>query len=278
MSTQPEKLHSRALVAGATGYAGRAVVERLRAEGVPTTAHVRPDSPRLSTWEGHFGALGAEVDTTPWSLAAMTAAVGRLEPTHVFALLGTTRARARRSSDAAERDHPYETVDYGLTAILLQACIDSGIRPKFVYLSALGADARAGNAYLRVRGRLEHELRDSGLSYLVFRPSFITGPDREERRRLERISAIAADAAIRALGWIGLGRFGARLRSVDAATLADSMVAMALDPRTTDRVVERDELPASGERSTPASLPPGRSGALASGSEAAPRVRPRSGV
>lgn len=257
--THPEQLQPRAFVAGATGYVGQALVARLRAAGVETTAHVRPDSRELDAWRSRFEALGARVDTTPWEAEALTRTIARLEPTHVFAVLGTTRARARRSADPAERARPYEAVDYGLTAMLLQACLTSGMTPRFVYLSAIGSDARSRNRYLRVRGRFERELRDSGLPYLVFRPSFITGRDREERRLGERLAAAIADAVIRLLAWVGLERFGARLRSIDAVTLADAMVRLALDPAAAARVVERDELPVRGATRPPA-LPPRSSG------------------
>ncbi len=233
----------RLFVAGATGYTGQAVVRRARTRGLEVIAHVRPDSPSLAEWRVRFETLGATVDMTPWDEDAMQDTLEHHRPTHVFALLGTTRARARRSDDAGERADPYEAVDYGLTALLLRAAQASAVEPTLVYLSALGADARSGNSYIAVRGRLERELRNSGLRYLVVRPSFITGGDRPEPRRLERIAARATDLAVRALGAVGLGRFGARLRSIDATTLAESMIDLALERGAENRVVERDELP-----------------------------------
>lgn len=248
----PGKLPASAFVAGATGYTGRAVVERLRTAGIPTTAHVRPDSDRVEEWERRFGELGARVDTTEWSEIAMTATIARLEPTHVFALLGTSRKRARHSSWDEERRAPYETVDYGLTSLLLRASVASGIRPRFVYLSSLGADANARNAYLRVRGRLERELRDSGIDFVVFRPSFITGPDREERRVAERVGAWATDAMVRIMELVKLGRFVRRLESIDARTLAGAMVAASMSADSANAVFERDQLPRRGD---PGALP-----------------------
>ena len=59
-------------VAGATGLTGREVVAQLRQRGVPTVAHVRPDSPRLDEWRARFEALGATVDTTPWAPDPLT--------------------------------------------------------------------------------------------------------------------------------------------------------------------------------------------------------------
>jgi len=82
-----------AFVAGATGFTGREVVRLLAERGVPTVAHVRPDSPRLEEWKKRFSAVGAEVDATAWDEAAMLETMSRVRPATVFALLGTTRAR-----------------------------------------------------------------------------------------------------------------------------------------------------------------------------------------
>lgn len=101
-----------AFVAGATGYTRRAVVRVLAERGVPVAAHVRPDSPRLTEWHARFAALGAEVDDTPWDADALAATLARRQPTHVFALLGTTRARAKREGTTS----PYEAVDYALSS------------------------------------------------------------------------------------------------------------------------------------------------------------------
>jgi len=92
-----------AFVAGATGYTGREVVRELRARGIETIAHVRPDSLALTRWRGEFEALGARVDTTPWDEAAMRATFDAFRPTLVFALIGTTRARAARAAKSSAR-------------------------------------------------------------------------------------------------------------------------------------------------------------------------------
>lgn len=247
-----QALTPRVFVAGATGYVGRAVVARLRAAGVSVTAHIRPGSRQLAEWTDRFEAMGAVVDSTEWSPVPITAAIARTEPSHVFALIGTSRKRARGSSDPAERQSPYEAVDYGLTSMLLKACVSVGMRPRFIYLSSIGADARARNSYLRVRGTLERELRDSGLPYVVFRPSFITGSDRPEYRFAERAGAALTDAAARVLNFARLGKFLARLRSIDAVTLADAMVRISLEPEAANRVIERDKLPPRDSAGKPA--------------------------
>src|SRR5690606_9110185 len=172
---------------------GRAVVKGCVRHGAATVAHVRPDSPRLEEWRARFAADGAAMDATPWDGAAMVGTLVRLRPTHVISLLGTTRARARAAASQGEgkgKGESYRSVDYGLTHMLIRAAVAAaaatGVRPRLVYLSAVGASEDTRNAYLRMRGLVERELRECGLPYLVVRPSFITGPDRDETRRAER--------------------------------------------------------------------------------------------
>ena len=234
-----------AFVAGATGYVGRALVRVLTARGTRVVAHVRPDSPQLDAWRTRFAAMGATVDATPWDEHAMAATLAALRPTVVYALLGTTRKRTRAAAARGAADG-YEHVDYGLTALLLRAtqhaARDTGTAPRFVYLSAVGADAASRNPYLAVRGRLEAELRASGLPWTVARPSFITGPDRDESRPAERIGAAVVDAALAIPGWLGARRLRDRWRSTTADELARALARLAADPRAAGAVVEGDRL------------------------------------
>ena len=234
-----------AFVAGATGYVGRALVRVLAGQGTPVVAHVRPDSPERDTWRVRFADLGATADVTPWDAEAMAGTLAALRPSAVFALLGTTRQRARAAAAHGARES-YETVDYGLTALLLQAtrraarAMDTPAR--FVYLSSVGADAASRNPYVAVRGRLEAELRASGLPWTVARPSFITGPDRDESRPAERIGAAVVDAALVVPGWLGARRLRDRWRSTTAVELARALVRLAADPAADGAVVEGDGL------------------------------------
>ena len=83
----------RAWVAGATGYTGQAVVGELRAHGIDTIAHVRPDSRELTQWTERFAVHGAAVSSCAWSQDALNEAMASARPTLVFALLGTGSAR-----------------------------------------------------------------------------------------------------------------------------------------------------------------------------------------
>ncbi|HEX6559620.1 MAG TPA: NAD(P)H-binding protein [Longimicrobiales bacterium] len=227
----------RAFVAGATGYTGRAVVGELITRGVTVYAHVRPESPRLAEWRARFERLGAVVDVTPWDRQSIRDSLQHIQPDHVFALLGTTRARAREAASRGS-DASYEAVDYGLTALLLEATREA----RFIYLSSLGVSARARNPYLAVRWRLESELKTSGLSYIIARPSFITGSDREEFRFGERAAAGLADKVLEAAGLIGMKSLHDRFASMTGQQLAKALVCAALDEKCRNTILETPQL------------------------------------
>ena len=237
-----------AFVAGATGYTGREVVRALVGRGARAVAHVRPDSPRLAEWRERFGEMGAEVDATPWEEPAMRATLARWRPTHVFALLGTTRARGKRADESGGGGavpDSYESVDYGLTSLLIRATVASssaGSRPRFIYLSAAGVREGIKNAYVAARWRAESELRASGLPFVIARPGFITGADREERRPLERVAAVVGNALLAVAGVLGASGLRQRYRSMTGAELAAALVRLALDPLTEDVVVDGEGL------------------------------------
>lgn len=235
---------STVFVAGATGYTGREVTRLCAEGGHRTVAHVRPDSPSLEAWRGRFEAMGAEVDATAWADGPMAETLTRLQPDVVFALLGTTRARgraaARRGAEASSQS--YEAVDYGLTAMLLRAAVSAGSRPRFVYLSSLGTRAGVRNHYLAVRWKTEEAVRASGLPYTLARPSFISGPDRDDGRVGERVGASLAHAAMSALALLDGGHTQRKFGPHGNTDLAAGLIRCAFDPEFEGRVAEAADL------------------------------------
>jgi nucleoside-diphosphate-sugar epimerase len=230
-----------AFVAGATGYTGREVVRDLVGRGVRTIAHVRPDSPRVEEWRQRFETGGAAVDTTPWGDAEMTQTLSTLQPTHVFSLLGTTRARRRQSATRGEVES-YESIDFGLTAMLIRAAVASGSKPRFVYLSSLGVREHTTNPYLVARLRAESLLRTSGLPYTIARPSIITGPERDESRPMERASAVALNSIAAIARLVGARRFAGSVHSLTGPDLAAGLVRQAFDPAAENTTLGAEEL------------------------------------
>lgn len=227
MEESMEEATSTAFIAGATGYVGQALVEALAARRVVIpVAHVRPGSSSAEALVPIFQAQGARIERTPWQPDAMAQTLERLRPDVVFCVLGTTRDRMKRSDD----DASYEAVDYGLTKLLVDACRGARIRPRFVYVSAIGVKPGRGNAYMRARWKADAYVRESGLPHTVARPAIISGPDRDEARPGERFAATAVDAALSLLGAVGLDETRDRWASMDAGELAAALIALAYSP------------------------------------------------
>jgi len=230
-----------AYVAGATGYTGREVVRLLCAAGVQTIAHVRPNSSRLAEWTERFTAMGAQVDATPWEADAMATRLNEISPTCVFGLLGTTRKRGK----AARKDgltETYETIDYGLTALLIQACTTLPTKPRFVYLSSLGVSKNAASAYAKARWKTETYLRESGLCYTIARPGFIPGPDRDDSRPGEVLGAKTLDGLLSIIAVFGGKGTQQRYRSISNTHLARALLRGALEVQEEQVVLESQDL------------------------------------
>lgn len=243
-----------AFVFGATGYVGQAVVRAAaRTEGVArVVAHARPDSPRGAALEAEAGEC-VVIDRTPLEVASLSKTLESIEPSHVFLCHGTTSRRARAEGISA----PYETVDLGLTQLVLEAARSVSPPPRIVYLSAVGASAKARGAYLSARWRAEEAVRSSGLPFTICRAPLLGGPDRAEPRRLETLARSVADPVLRVLGGVGLTKLRDLLSSMDAAEAAEGLVRSGFHYMTINRVVKSDELRRVGvyerERWTPES-------------------------
>jgi nucleoside-diphosphate-sugar epimerase len=229
-----------AFVAGATGYTGRAVVCFLAESGVETVAHIRPNSSKREEYSERFEEYGARVDTTPWDEDAMRDTIAGLEPDLLFCLIGTTRARKSQASNPNR--HTYEEVDYRLTDLLVRACQQAHVWPRFVYVSAIGAGPNTASDYMRARWQAERCVVESDLPYTVVRPAIISGPGRSESRPGERIGAVVGDAVLGVLGAVGLKGLRDRFQSMTNTELAEHLVDLGLSPEGENRIFDAYEL------------------------------------
>jgi uncharacterized protein YbjT (DUF2867 family) len=226
-----------AFVLGATGFVGREVTRQLAVRGAQVIAHVRPDSRSLEEWRGKLTAMGAQVDTTAWDTAAMTATIARIKPSQIYILIGTTSHRAK--ADAVAGDI-YEAVDYGLTKITADAAAASGVAPRLVYLSSIGANAASSSAYVRARGKAEDAVRGAGVPWVIARPAIITG-ERDETRLGEGAAAVVGDGLLAVAGLFGGRKLRDKYRSTTPDVLGSALIRLGEAPEH-DRIADGDAL------------------------------------
>lgn len=142
----------RVLVAGATGYIGRHVVQALLADGHDVSALVRRDAARPDS-EVVDAALHG-VRTTDWDNLAQ---VG-----HVDVVVSCIASRTGVAADAWR-------VDHGLNQQLLDAAQAAGAR-RFVLLSAICVQ-KPRLAFQFAKLEFEKALAASGLEYAIVRPT-----------------------------------------------------------------------------------------------------------
>lgn len=193
----------RALVYGATGLVGRALVAQLVNDINYAEVHVLlrrpvddlPASPRLACSVVDFGQL-------PERLPAVD---------DVYCCIGTTRAQAGSRS-------AFRKVDVDLVVETARAARRRGAE-RLAVVSALGADPRAALFYSRVKGEMEQAVAQLGYSSLVIvRPSLLIGDraDTGQARRFGEQLALAVAEPLAAL-------LPTRWRPVHAQTVAKAL-------------------------------------------------------
>ena len=199
------------LVTGGTGFIGGHVVQALRAAGVPLRCLVR-DRRRADAVE-RLGCELAEGDMTdPESLRRALDGVNRV--VHLVAI-------------RQGKDEEFERVMSKGTRDLLDAARDAGV-DRFVHMSALGTSEHTQDLvpYYRAKWEMEQAVRGSGLSHVIFRPSFVFGADGGILPTFRRLAKLAPITPIAGSGnqrpqpiWVGdLASYLVRALEEDAAT------------------------------------------------------------
>jgi len=150
------------LVTGGTGFVGGHVVHALRASDQQVRALVRDRS--SGTKLESSGAELVEGDvTSPESLRR--AAAGADAVVHLVAIRQGKREEFQRVMVDGTRN-------------LLAAAKEAGV-DRFVHMSALGTSAETKDLvpYYGAKWQMEQDVKASGIPYVIFRPSFIFGPD-----------------------------------------------------------------------------------------------------
>jgi NADH dehydrogenase len=150
------------LVTGATGFVGGHVVHALRAKQHDVRCLVRRPqrAQQLSSW----GCELAEGDVTDAS-SLQRAVAGCDAVVHLVSIIAGRRSDFERIMEQGTRD-------------LVAAARDAGAR-RFVLMSALGTTERTKDLvpYYHAKWEMERAVRESGVEFVILRPSFVFGRD-----------------------------------------------------------------------------------------------------
>jgi NADH dehydrogenase len=155
-------------VAGASGFIGRAIVRRLltmpeiRVRGMTRSPERARERLALSNLEW----VRAEV-TEPGTLPEALTGADTIVSTVQF---------EGYPVENPKKGLTFERVDLGGTVALLEAGKKAGVK-RFIYISGAAADESATHPAFRAKGRAERAIRESGLSWTIFRPSLVYGPE-----------------------------------------------------------------------------------------------------
>lgn len=161
------------LVAGGSGFLGRAIVQALAARGEPVSvmSH-RPERAERFFSGSAVGVRAGDVQqpqTLPAALADCDTVINAVQ-FEGFPV------------ENPAKGYTFEEVDWHGTERLVAAAQAAGVR-RFIYLSGAGAAPDAEMVWFRAKWGAETAVRESGLTYTVIRPSWVYGPGDQSLNR-----------------------------------------------------------------------------------------------
>lgn len=133
----------------------------------------------------------------------------------IFSCLGTTRTETPDPDlyKKIDLEYPLSIALYGL---------ENGVQ-QFHIVSSIGADAASSNAYLKLKGQLENELKKINYPSLhIYQPSYLTG-----ERKKKRISDKIISPLLRLIDPLLAGPFK-KYRSIPAEKVARAILNQSL--------------------------------------------------
>jgi uncharacterized protein YbjT (DUF2867 family) len=145
----------------------------------------------------------------------------------VFCCIGTTQAKT-------PDEETYYKIDHGIPVEAAKLAKENKI-PRFMVISALGADSDSRFFYNRTKGEMERDVLAQGIpETYIFEPSLIAG-NREENRPFE-----AAWKKVMSVGDHLLVGPLKKYRSIHAGSIADAMIYVANNKYAATRIESRE--------------------------------------
>ena len=210
-----------ALVFGATGLVGNALVEELCISDHYDL--IKIFTRRKTDYEGRVKIKEFIADfnnVREWS--------DLISGDDLFICLGTTIRKAGSVSRMEE-------IDRDLPVNIASVASGNSVK-KLAVISSLGANPDSSNSYLRIKGEMERGLMKLNFSTLIIlRPSILLG-NRNERRRGEEIAKIM----MKFTGVFFVGKL-AKYKGIEGRKVAKAMVK-AINEKTGTEILESDAI------------------------------------
>ena len=156
----------RVFITGATGFVGRYIVKELLLQGYEVGCLVR-NVKKAEKILGE-GIKAYKVDFE--DKKSIKEAFEGFEPDFLIHLIGILLENRRKGQT-------FMKVHYLYSKNLYEVAKDYGRIKKVVYMSALGTHKKAPSMYHRTKYMAEEELKKTGLTHTIIRPSIILGPE-----------------------------------------------------------------------------------------------------
>ena len=146
-------------ITGSTGFVGRHIAHELCSRGLKVRCVVRPISDLMPL-------VGLNIETCQGDITDVTSLEKALQNVgtvvHLVAIIRETK------------EATFEMINLGGTKNLLHAAKRMGVK-KFIYMSNLGAGPDQHFPLLYTKWQAEEEVRNSGIDFVILRPSVIFG-------------------------------------------------------------------------------------------------------
>ena len=207
------------LVAGGTGFIGSRVVDELLAKGEHRVKVMTRDPARTRPKPGVGYVRGDVAD--PATLDAATREVDVVVHAVQF---------PNHPVENPRRGWTYERVDGAGTERMAAAAAKNGVK-RFVYLGGAGTRPGRTEPCFRAKERAERAVTSSGMEYVIFRPSWIYGPDDRSMNKF-----VAFVKYLPVVPVIGSGQ--ERVQASHVEDVAKVVAAAVDEPAATNRVFE----------------------------------------
>ena len=148
----------------------------------------------------------------------------------IFCCVGTTQKKVKGDKVA------YEKVDHDIPVNAAQIGIDNNFK-KFLVVSSIGANLISGNFYLRIKGKMEKDIKPFPFNCIsIFRPSMLLGK-RNESRPGEK----AGQIFMQVIPFLFFGRFK-KYHPIQAADVAKAMIAQSKNEEPGIHILEYPEM------------------------------------